>query len=52
VEDLSQVKGFGPATLERNRNAILLGDAADGGKASNKAAATKAKTKASKATDE
>jgi competence protein ComEA len=24
VDDLSQVKGFGPATLERNRTAILL----------------------------
>ena len=52
VEDLSQVNGFGPATLERNRNAILLGDAADGTKASTKAGATKAKTKASKAVDE
>ena len=26
VDDLSQVKGFGPATLERNRTAILLTD--------------------------
>ena len=30
IDDLSHVKGFGPATLERNRSAILLsgGDAA------------------------
>jgi competence protein ComEA len=27
VDDLSHVKGIGPATLERNRSAILLGDA-------------------------
>ena len=27
VDDLSQVKGIGPATLERNRSAILLTDA-------------------------
>jgi len=27
VDDLRQVKGFGLATIERNRDAILLGDA-------------------------
>jgi len=27
VDDLSHVKGIGPATLERNRSAILLSDA-------------------------
>jgi len=26
VDDLSQVKGIGPSTLERNRSAILLSD--------------------------
>ncbi len=52
MEDLSHVKGMGPATLERNREAILLGDTATDGKASTKAAPAKAKTKASKASDE
>ena len=52
VGDLSHVKGMGPATLERNREAILLGDTATDGKASTKAAPAKAKTKASKASDE
>ncbi len=27
ADDLTHVKGIGPATLERNRSAILLGDA-------------------------
>lgn len=34
VEELEQVKGIGPATLERNRDAILFQDAASAGKAS------------------
>lgn len=29
IEDLSQIKGIGPATLERNHDAILLADSAD-----------------------
>lgn len=45
IDDLSHVKGFGPATLDRNRSAILLtaGDtAAKPGAAKGSAAATKA----------
>ncbi|MHA6204286.1 ComEA family DNA-binding protein [Dyella soli] len=38
VDDLSQVKGIGPATLQRNRDAILLSD----GPGDNKAAPAKA----------
>lgn len=43
VEDLSQVKGIGPATLERNHDAILLGDAPPASKAAVKPAPAKAK---------
>jgi competence protein ComEA len=43
VDDLSQVKGIGPATLERNRSAILLSDADTAAKP---AAATPAPAKA------
>jgi len=43
VDDLGQVKGIGPATLERNRSAILLDDAAGNSKAAKPAAPTKAK---------
>ena len=52
VDDLTQVKGLGPATLDRNRAAILLSDTADGGKASDKAAPAKAKAKPAKASGE
>jgi competence protein ComEA len=52
VDELSQIKGIGPATLQRNRDAILLSDAADGGKAGDKPAPAKAKTKPAKASDE
>jgi competence protein ComEA len=52
VDELSQVKGIGPATLERNRDAVLLSDAADGDKASDKPAPAKAKTKPAKASGE
>jgi competence protein ComEA len=44
VDELSQVKGIGPATLERNRDAILLAD--DTGDA--KPAPAKAKPKPAK----
>jgi competence protein ComEA len=44
VDDLGQVKGIGPATLERNRSAILLDDAAGTAKAK---PAAPAKAKAS-----
>lgn len=43
VDDLSHVKGIGPATLERNRSAILL---ADGEAPAKPAAAAPAPTKA------
>ncbi|WP_201313722.1 helix-hairpin-helix domain-containing protein [Dyella sp. EPa41] len=43
VDDLGQVKGIGPATLERNRNAILLDDAPGNSKAAKPAAPAKAK---------
>ncbi|MFC4528371.1 helix-hairpin-helix domain-containing protein [Dyella halodurans] len=52
VDELSQVKGIGPATLERNREAILLGDSSGAATAVNKPAPAKAKPKASKASDE
>lgn len=45
ADDLSQVKGIGPATLERNRSAILLGDE-DAAKPAAKAAAAPAQPKA------
>lgn len=56
IDDLSHVKGFGPATLERNRSAILLsgGDAAakpaakGSAPAANAAAPAKPAPKASK----
>ncbi|WP_238149781.1 ComEA family DNA-binding protein [Dyella jiangningensis] len=51
VDDLGQVKGIGPATLERNRSAILLDDAAGTSKAAKPAAPAKAKA-AAKATGE
>jgi competence protein ComEA len=41
VAELEQVKGIGPATLERNRDAILLQDAAGTGKAAAPAARPK-----------
>jgi competence protein ComEA len=44
AEELGQVKGIGPATLERNRDAILLDDTPAGAKAAK--AATPAKAKA------
>lgn len=44
VDDLGQVKGIGPATLERNRSVILLDDAAGTAKAK---PAAPAKAKAS-----
>lgn len=43
ADDLGQVKGIGPATLERNRSAILLDDAAASGKAAKPAGPAKAK---------
>ena len=52
VDDLSQVKGVGPATLERNRAAILLGDTVGDSKPANKPAPAKAKPKPTKAADE
>ena len=48
VDDLSQVKGIGPATLERNRDAILLNDAPGDAKA----APAKPKLKPAKASGE
>ncbi len=48
VDDLSQVKGIGPSTLERNRDAILLSDTASAGKASAKPAPAPAKPKPAK----
>lgn len=44
VDELTQVKGIGAATLERNRDAILLSDTA----ADSKPAPAKAKPKAAK----
>jgi competence protein ComEA len=43
VDDLAQVKGFGPATLERNRAAVLLtgGPAAGAAKVDSKPASSK-----------
>lgn len=46
VDDLSHVKGIGPATLERNRSAILLGDADSAAKPAAKAAPAAAPAKA------
>jgi competence protein ComEA len=46
ADDLGQVKGIGPATLERNRSAILLDDAAANTKAAKPATPAKAKTAA------
>jgi competence protein ComEA len=49
VDDLGQVKGIGPATLERNRSAILLSDASNNNKAAaSTPAPAKTNTKASK----
>jgi len=45
TDDLSHVKGIGPATLERNRSAILLGDE-DAAKPAAKPAAAPAQPKA------
>lgn len=50
ADDLGQVKGIGPATLERNRDAILLGDDAAAAKPARPAAP--AKTKPSKTAGE
>ena len=57
VDDLSQVKGIGPATLERNRSAILLSDASGEAKPAAKPApaaapANKAQPKPAKALGE
>lgn len=62
VDELSQVKGIGPATLERNRSAILLSDAAGSTKTADKpadpatpaapAAPAKTKSKSAKASGE
>lgn len=46
VDDLGQVKGIGPATLERNRSAIQLGDDATGSNKAKPAAPAKAKAPA------
>lgn len=43
VDELSQVKGIGAATMERNRDAILLGDAPGAAKSPAKPAPAKAK---------
>lgn len=43
ADDLGQVKGIGPATLERNRNAILLDDTSANNKAAKPATPAKAK---------
>ncbi|HET6553197.1 MAG TPA: helix-hairpin-helix domain-containing protein [Dyella sp.] len=43
ADDLGQVKGIGPATLERNRSAILLDDGAAAGKAAKPATPAKSK---------
>jgi len=51
VDDLGQVKGIGPATLERNRNAILLDDASGSSKAAMPATPAKARP-AAKSTGE
>ena len=51
VDDLGQVKGIGPATLERNRNAILLDDASGSSKAAKPATPAKARS-AAKSTGE
>ncbi|MDG2537270.1 helix-hairpin-helix domain-containing protein [Dyella jiangningensis] len=51
VDDLAQVKGIGPATLERNRSAILLDDASGNGKAAKPAAPAKAKVAAKSSTE-
>ncbi|WP_114239120.1 helix-hairpin-helix domain-containing protein [Dyella sp. C9] len=48
ADDLTQVKGIGPATLERNRDAILLGDSP----ADTKAAPAKSKSKPVKGSGE
>lgn len=52
VDELSQVSGIGPATLERNREAILLGDGPGNSKAAKAPAPAKAKPKSAKAADE
>ncbi|MDR3444600.1 MULTISPECIES: ComEA family DNA-binding protein [Dyella] len=49
ADDLSHVKGIGPATLERNRSAILLGDADAPAKPATAPATTKPSTKSTKA---
>jgi len=46
VDDLSHVKGFGPATMERNRSAILLSGGDTAAKPAAKAAAPAGKAAA------
>ncbi|WP_109124805.1 helix-hairpin-helix domain-containing protein [Dyella sp. C11] len=46
ADDLSHVKGVGAATLERNRSAILLGDASEPAKPAAKPAAAPVPAKA------
>ena len=46
ADDLGQVKGIGPATLERNRSAILLDDTPANNKAAKPATPPKAKVAA------
>lgn len=46
VDELAQVKGIGPATLERNRSAILLSDSDGAAKPASKATAAPAPAKA------
>lgn len=49
ADDLGQVKGIGPATLERNRSAILLDDTPANNKAAKPATPAKAKVAAKQA---
>ncbi|MBV8158280.1 MAG: helix-hairpin-helix domain-containing protein [Dyella sp.] len=49
ADDLGQVKGIGPATLERNRSAILLDDTPANNKAAKPATPTKTKLAAKQA---
>ncbi|WP_130620145.1 ComEA family DNA-binding protein [Dyella amyloliquefaciens] len=46
ADELGQVKGIGPATLERNRSAILLDDAPGNGKATKPVTPAKVKAPA------
>lgn len=51
VDDLTQVKGVGPATLERNRSAILLDDTPGNSTAGKPAAPAKTKAPAKSSTE-